>query len=633
MSGESPTQNILNQGGGGAQVCSTGTGSTSPLGSMMPNSVVGSPGMEAALAAAASAQLNPNPNAQVPSNQGQVPSNQGQVPQNIGLNYQQGLGQMQMQGQGQGQPQMMGQQKAGMLRQQSQQMMMLSSSSALASSPSSNLQSQQNMGAMGSMGSNPIQSPTSGHSGMHRSSSGPRLNPSQQFPSRSTIYGQLPFNHPLQQQQLTGLTRTGMTGQPQGPTHLSMLNQASPFSSIQSHLMQQARQKQALQSSHFQQSVSSGQSLQGMQNIGMMGSLGLTSQSRMNGSLAFTQQRAALRSPSTPQQQSLSSPQKIQTQNLPRVPSIGSMNSQLTGLSQGGQSAIVPGSLAHPQQWSKLQQSSLTSSASPPYQLQQQQQQRQQQAQLQQQAPPSLSQQQPITSHSQQLSQQQNSPQIQQQQLQQSLQPQSVNRMAPLTIQKPSTPTGSQSGTSTLSAPLPLGTNSQGAEGSLPILQKRTIHDLVAQVDPNETIDPELADFLLEFADDFIQSATQWACAYAKHRNSPIVDEKDMLLHLEHNWKLSIPGYSSKECNKKQRVSGSEAHQNRLALIQKSMTVSQMEPEAGQNKSATGSVNGSSNAIIGSPNSGVQGVKAMQNSTSVAPFSMGSPGVQKIPRF
>lgn len=56
------------------------------------------------------------------------------------------------------------------------------------------------------------------------------------------------------------------------------------------------------------------------------------------------------------------------------------------------------------------------------------------------------------------------------------------------------------------------------------------------------------------------------------------------------------------------------------------MAASQMETEAGSTNGAVGPATGSSNA-------GIQEAKAIQNSSTILPFSTGYPGVQKVPRF
>lgn len=596
MSGESPAQNMLCQGGGGgAHGSSSNTGATttatSALGSMMPNSV-GSP-------AGAEGQLNAT----------QLPSNQGSVPQNLGTSVANYLGHTQI----------LGQQKPVMGRQQQQPQQQ--QQQLLACSPA--LQVPQNLG------SNPIQSPTGSHSLMHRSSSGPRLGQYNSSAGRSsTLYGHTQY---LQHQQQSQMGRSGMIGQGQGSAHLSILSghpgQLSNFNS--QFLSQQVRQKQGqTQNSQFQQPVSSGQSLQSMQPIGMMGPLGLGPQNRMSGS-PYAQQRigqGTLRSPpSQSPQQSLSSPQKIQSQNLQRVPSLGSMNPHLSGLSQGGQSAMTQSSVAPPQHWAKMHQPNLPSTASPSYQLQQQQQ-RQQQAQMQQQAPPSPSQQQPTISHPQQLTQQ-HSQQAQQEQIQQSLQSQQISRTSPLTAHVPAVTTGSLSGTPTSGLAPQVAINNQVTESSSHILGKRSIQDLVSQVDSHEKLDPAVEDILLDIAEDFIHSVTSFACALAKHRKSSTLEAKDVLLHLEKNWHLSIPGFTGKECKTNKSHSVNEAHLQRLAVIQKSMASPQIETEAGSINDAAGPATGSSNA-------GIQEAKALQNSTAALPFSTGYPGVQqKVPRF
>ncbi|CAL1706696.1 unnamed protein product [Somion occarium] len=76
---------------------------------------------------------------------------------------------------------------------------------------------------------------------------------------------------------------------------------------------------------------------------------------------------------------------------------------------------------------------------------------------------------------------------------------------------------------------------------------RRSIQDLVASIDPNVKIEPEVEDLLLDVADEFIDSVTNFGCRLAKHRGADTLEIKDLQLHLERNHNIRIPGFASDE--------------------------------------------------------------------------------------
>ncbi|KAI0266727.1 transcription initiation factor TFIID subunit A-domain-containing protein [Gloeopeniophorella convolvens] len=74
---------------------------------------------------------------------------------------------------------------------------------------------------------------------------------------------------------------------------------------------------------------------------------------------------------------------------------------------------------------------------------------------------------------------------------------------------------------------------------------RRSIQDLVLSIDPNVKIEPEVEDLLLDIADEFIDSVTNFGCRLAKHRGGDALEVRDLQLHLERNHNIRIPGFAS----------------------------------------------------------------------------------------
>ena len=94
---------------------------------------------------------------------------------------------------------------------------------------------------------------------------------------------------------------------------------------------------------------------------------------------------------------------------------------------------------------------------------------------------------------------------------------------APMTVNTPN------SVTSTLNVNLLPADNSQ----VLQVLSKQRLQDLVREVDPNVHPDEDVEELLLQLAEDFIDDVVNTSCKFAKHRNSSMLEVKDVQLSLE----------------------------------------------------------------------------------------------------
>ncbi|KAK6147184.1 hypothetical protein DH2020_018096 [Rehmannia glutinosa] len=234
------------------------------------------------------------------------------------------------------------------------------------------------------------------------------------------------------------------------------------------------------------------------QGMGMTGTLGTTSSMRpshqMRPSQSSLRPQASSSSPSP-------APQNFQGHGMLRVSSLGSPGSPSPSSSQSQQSQTQPWLASGTQGKPPLP----TPSLRPQTSLQSFQRSITQQLQHNM---PTNSQQQPIGSSQQSpqssasgLPQEQFSPQFPASRIQQSLShQQQITRGPGLGSQRPTLGMTQSGGAPSKTA------TADTDESSNRIVRKRSIQDLVNQIDPSEKLDPEVEDILVDIAEDFVES-------------------------------------------------------------------------------------------------------------------------------
>ena len=104
------------------------------------------------------------------------------------------------------------------------------------------------------------------------------------------------------------------------------------------------------------------------------------------------------------------------------------------------------------------------------------------------------------------------------------------------------------------------------------------------EVDPQaqERLDPAVEDVLLEIADEFIDTVTRFSCELALHRKSKVLEARDLQLHLERCWHMSIPGIGNDESrNVRRKLMPGEGYRMRREAV-KAAVAKQQALEAEQ---------------------------------------------------
>jgi len=74
----------------------------------------------------------------------------------------------------------------------------------------------------------------------------------------------------------------------------------------------------------------------------------------------------------------------------------------------------------------------------------------------------------------------------------------------------------------------------------------------------------------MEVADEFIDSVLQQSCKIARHRKGQMLEVRDVQLHLERNWNIRIPGYSSEEVKNVRKYNPTPGHLAKVGAVNQS---------------------------------------------------------------
>ncbi|KAL0347069.1 UNVERIFIED_CONTAM: Transcription initiation factor TFIID subunit [Sesamum calycinum] len=140
-------------------------------------------------------------------------------------------------------------------------------------------------------------------------------------------------------------------------------------------------------------------------------------------------------------------------------------------------------------------------------------------------------------------------------------------------------------------------------ESSNRIVSKRSIQELVNQSYLHTFVnlrDQVVHPLLISHAN----LITTFGCSLAKHRKSTTLEAKDILLHLERNWNMTLPGFGGDEIKTYKKPIVSDIHRERLAAIKKSIVANDMvtkNPGGPSGGNAKGHLAKGPASIIGSP--------------------------------
>ena len=108
----------------------------------------------------------------------------------------------------------------------------------------------------------------------------------------------------------------------------------------------------------------------------------------------------------------------------------------------------------------------------------------------------------------------------------------------------------------------------------VPLVPKENFKGLVQKLGQKEKLDAEVEDLLSDIIVDFVSESINSACKLTKHRQSNMLEIKDIVLPLDKKYNIVLPGYGTglKEIGKSKSKASSSSHVSRVVEVRDART-------------------------------------------------------------
>ncbi|KAJ3262038.1 hypothetical protein HK103_003881 [Boothiomyces macroporosus] len=99
------------------------------------------------------------------------------------------------------------------------------------------------------------------------------------------------------------------------------------------------------------------------------------------------------------------------------------------------------------------------------------------------------------------------------------------------------------------------------------LISKDRIKQLLRRIDPEQRLDGDVEDVLLDLTGEFIKSVTKTASMLCKHRQGEALEAHDAQMIVEKNYNIRVPGFGVEEVQERKKKQKNEVHVQKVAVV------------------------------------------------------------------